>query len=145
MNVGAGASELPVKKKYEPLNEGKYTVTLTRAEEKATKKGNGSYIDATFEVKEGDSAGRLIFERFLIDHPSAIAVDIGKKQLDRLLRASGLANGAEGINYDYTQLESIFNKLVVADVKIEPASAYFKDGKEVMGNARNKITGFYVR
>ena len=49
------------KKVYEPIPEGTYTVKLTKSEERSTKKGDGAYVNATFEVVEGDHSGRLIF------------------------------------------------------------------------------------
>ena len=127
-----------VKKVYEPIPEGTYTVKLTKSEEKATKSGNGSYINATFEVVEGDHSGRLIFQKFLIDHPSAKAVEIGKNQLNKFLGAVGVRNGLADLEEDTTRLSEFTNKLVNAKVKIELPN----DPKY---SAQNKITNFSMR
>ena len=135
MNVQTQGN-LAEKKVYLPLEEGTYTVKLTKSTEKPTKAGNGAYIDATFEVVEGPSAGRLIFQKFLIDHPSAKAVEIGKDQLSKFLKAVGIREGLEGVDGDVNRINEFTNLLVNAKVKIEKNEQY---------GDRNKITNFSMR
>lgn len=137
MNV-AMQSNLGQKKTYEPIPEGTYTVKLTKSEERATKKGDGAYINATFEVVEGDHSGRLIFQKFLIDHPSAKAVEIGKNQLNKFLSSVGVRNGLSDLEEDTTRINEFTNKLVNAKVKIElPNDPKYK--------AQNKIVNYSMR
>lgn len=124
------------KKVYIPLEEGTYTVKLTKSVEKPTKAGNGAYLDATFEVVEGSNAGRLIFQKFLIDHPSEKAVEIGKDQLSKFLKAVGIREGLSGIENDTNRINEFTNLLVNAKVKIEKNDQY---------GDRNKITNFSMR
>lgn len=138
MNVAMQNNAGSQKKVYDPIPEGTYTVKLTKSEERTTKKGDGAYINATFEVVEGDHSGRLIFQKFLIDHPSAKAVEIGKNQLSKFLSAVGVRNGLEGIDFDTNRIGEYSNKLVNAKVKIDvPNNPQY--------SAQNKITNFSMR
>jgi len=139
MAIGSVQKNVGEKKVYTPLVEGQYSATLQRIKEVPTKKGDGMYLDATFEVAEGENKGRLLFHKFLIDHPSEKAVEIGKEQLDRFLQAAGVNGGLEGIGFDMSAdtLSEFADKLVVTNVKIEPGTNGYPD--------RNKITSFSVR
>lgn len=132
-----GENNTGEKKTYLPLAPALYTVQLKNAEERTTKKGDGMYIDSTFEVVEGEHRGRLIFHKFLLEHPSAKAADIGKQQLDKFLKAVGVSDGFSGIDYDSNRIGEAGNRMVVANVKIEKGTNGYKD--------RNKITSFSVR
>lgn len=127
------------KKKYEPLVPGQYSVTLQRVAEKSTKAGNGAYLDASFEVAEGENKGRLIFEKFMIDHPNPKVVEIGRQRLDKFLKAAGAPNGLEGLNQDTSEdtIGKFANNIVLANVAIEEGTNGYSD--------RNKITSFGVR
>lgn len=147
MQIGANTGgNLGAKKEFTPLTEGRYSVVLQKLEEKPTKKGNGAYLDATFEVAEGDNKGRLIFERFMIDHPSAKVVEIGKDRINKFLKAVGLPNGLADLEGDTNRVAEFANKLVIANVKIEEGTEYTDaNGNVKLGKDRNKITSFSVR
>ena len=119
------------KKVYPPLPDGDYLVSFDRASEQATKKGDGSYVKASFKVVEGDYKGRLLFNYFLITHSNPKAAQIGKEQLSKCLKAMGVVNGFEGIGNDATQLESFVGKELIVKVGIEAGTNGYSD--------RNKI------
>ena len=124
------------KKSYEPVPNGEYVVALNRVGEKATKNGNGSYIDASFSIIEGDYAKRLLFHTFLISHTSDKAQSIGREQLDKFLKSVGVNGGFESLGYDALALESLVGKELLVNTTIE-ANPGFKD--------RNKIKKFIRR
>ena len=135
--IGSNQQPTSEKKKYPILPAGQYTFSLEKVEEKQTKAGNGSYLDVTFKIVEGVNAGRLIFEKFHIDNPSAKCVEIGTQRLDKLLSAAGLGDKAYSSNFDTGIVSEALNKLVVGNVKIEEGTNGYSD--------RNKITSFLVR
>jgi len=124
------------KKTYVPLPDGDYVVALNRVTEKQTKAGNGSYIDTSFTVTEGDSAKRLLFHTFLINHPSEKAQSIGREQLDKFLKSVGVNGGFESLGNDSMALEALVGKELLVNITIE-ANPGYKD--------RNKIKKFIRR
>lgn len=124
------------KKTYDPLPDGEYVVALNRVTEKQTKAGNGSYIDTSFTVTEGDNAKRLLFHTFLINHPNEKAQSIGREQLDRFLKSVGVNGGFESLGNDSMALEALVGKELLVNIAIE-ANPGYKD--------RNKIKKFIRR
>ncbi len=122
---------------YLPLNAGEYLVSLTRLEEKENKAKTGSYLDTTFRVMEGESEGRLIFHKFILESASAKAAEIGQDQLNKFLKTAGIRGGLAGIDFDSERVSEVLNLNVTAKIAIEPGSNGYKD--------RNKITSFASR
>ena len=137
MTVGSNQQGSGTKKTYEPIPANSYTLKMTRCEEKATKKGDGAYLNVTFEVVEGDHSNRLVFEKFMIDHPSAKVVEIGRDRLNKFLRSVGVKNGLADLNNDTNQVAGSLHKLVIGKVAIEAGTNGYAD--------RNKITSFAMR
>lgn len=75
---------------FDPLPAGKYKVVVTDSEEKPTKKGDGSYIQFTLEVIEGEYKGRKLWDRLNLNNPNPTAVEIAKSTLSALCRAAGV-------------------------------------------------------
>lgn len=129
------------KKSYEPVPAGEYVVALNRVKEKATKAGNGSFVEASFTITEGDYNKRLIFHSFLINHTggekSELAQSIGREQLDRFLKSVGVNGGFDSLGNDSMALESLVGKELLVNAVIEPGTKGYKD--------RNKITKFIRR
>jgi hypothetical protein len=127
------------KKEYLPLPPGEYAVVLNRVVEKTTKAGNGSYLETSYKVTEGDHKNRLIFGRFMLDHPSSKTVEIGRDQLNSFLKAAGIAGGLSDIEEDTSadRIGGFKDMPVIAKVAIEQGTNGYKD--------KNKITSFKVR
>ena len=124
------------KKTYAPVPNGEYVVALNRVAEKQTKAGNGTYIDASFTIAEGDYTKRLLFHTFLINHTSDKAQSIGREQLDKFLKAVGVNGGFDSLGNDSMALESLVGKELLVNTAIE-ANPGYKD--------RNKIKKFMRR
>jgi len=76
---------------YEPLPAGWYTVTISEAELKSTKAGNGQYIKLRYDVTGPTHQGRVVFGNLNIKNPNPKAEEIGRQQLGDIMRAIGLA------------------------------------------------------
>ncbi len=76
---------------YDPLPAGWYTATITQAELKDTKAGNGQYIKLRYDITGPSHQGRVVFGNSNIKNPNPKAEEIGRQQLGEIMRAIGLA------------------------------------------------------
>jgi hypothetical protein len=93
LNEAFDVNELPQGNtgSFEPLPAGWYTVTITQAELKDTKAGNGQYIKLRYDVTGPTHQGRVVFGNLNIKNPNQKAEEIGRQQLGDIMRAIGLA------------------------------------------------------
>lgn len=85
------ADDLPKSERdFSPLPDGWYAVTISEADVKSTKAGNGSYIKMRLDVTGPTHQGRVIFSNINIRNPNPKAEEIGNQQLGELMRAVGL-------------------------------------------------------
>lgn len=122
------------KKTYEPIPKSAYRAIMTSVKEKKTNKGDGTYLEATFRVVDGEFKSRLIWHKFNIDSPYAKCKEIGLDQLNKFLKCVGQNAGLGGLDFDTDRVTEYLNKDVIINVGIEEASNGFK--------ARNKVTSF---
>ena len=80
---------------FEPLPEGWYNATITGAEIKATKTGDGKFIAVKYTVTGPSHQGRVVFGNLNIKNASTKAEEIGRSQLGDIMRAIGLAKVAD--------------------------------------------------
>ena len=76
---------------FEPLPEGWYNSTITGAEIKPTKAGDGKYIAVKYAITGPSHQGRVVFGNLNIKNASTKAEEIGRQQLGEIMRAIGLA------------------------------------------------------
>ena len=76
---------------FEPLPEGWYNSTITGAEIKPTKAGDGKYIAVKYTITGPTHQGRVVFGNLNIKNASTKAEEIGRSQLGDIMRAIGLA------------------------------------------------------
>jgi len=76
---------------FEPLPEGWYNATITGAEVKETKAGDGKYIACKYTITGPSHQGRVVFGNLNIKNASTKAEEIGRQQLGEIMRAIGLA------------------------------------------------------
>jgi hypothetical protein len=117
---------------FEPLPAGWYSATITQAELKDTKAGNGQYIKLRYDITGPSHQGRVVFGNLNIKNPSAKAEEIGRQQLGEIMRAIGLAKVT-----DTDQLigNQISIKLEVKNDAQYGASNEVKSFKSVSGSA----------
>ena len=88
--TGFDAREFESTNNFEPLPNGDYTAAITNTAEKSTRAGNGSYLELTFQILEGEFSGRNIWERLNINNPSPNAVKVSKQRLSDICKAVGI-------------------------------------------------------
>ena len=117
---------------FSPLPAGWYTVTITQAELKDTKAGNGQYIKLRYDVTGPTHQGRVVFGNLNIKNPNPKAEEIGRQHLGDIMRAIGLAKVT-----DTDQLigNSLSIKLEVKESEQYGASNEVKGFKSVSGSA----------
>ena len=76
---------------FAPLPAGWYTATISQAELKATKAGNGQYIKLRYDITGPTHQGRVVFGNLNIKNANPKAEEIGRQQLGDIMRAIGLA------------------------------------------------------
>jgi hypothetical protein len=92
LNEAFDVNELPQGTgNFEPLPAGWYTVTISEAELKSTKAGNGQYIKLRYDVTGPTHQGRVVFGNLNIKNPNPKAEEIGRQDLGNVMRAIGLA------------------------------------------------------
>ena len=87
---GFNASNVDPALDFEPIPAGRYLAIITDSEMKATKNGNGNFLELTFQVIEGPYKNRLLWSRLNLDNPNKQAVEIARAQLSAICRAVGV-------------------------------------------------------
>lgn len=87
---GFNANEVEPTTSFEPLPAGAYVAAITASEMKATKKGDGSYLQFEYTVLEGDCKGRKVWDRLCINHPNDLTQKIARGNLSAICRSIGV-------------------------------------------------------
>ena len=84
------ANDVEPRKAFDPIPAGKYVCVITESEEKETKKGDGSYLQLTVQVIEGEYENRKLWDRLNLNNPNDQAVAIARSTLSAICRATGV-------------------------------------------------------
>lgn len=84
---GFNANDVEPNSSFEPIPAGKYLAAITSSETKPTRNGDGSFLELTFSILEGDYKGRMLWARLNLDNPNATAVKIARGDLSAICRA----------------------------------------------------------
>jgi hypothetical protein len=109
---------------FEPLPAGWYTATISQAELKDTKAGNGQYIKLRYAITGPTHQGRTVFGNLNIKNPNAKAEEIGRADLGEIMRAIGLGK--------VTDTDQLIGGQLVIKLAIKE-DAQYGDGNEVKG------------
>lgn len=74
---------------FSPIPPGDYPAMVVESEMKATKAGNGQYLQLKLAIVDGEFKGRYIWERLNLVNPNQQAVDIARAQFSSICRAIG--------------------------------------------------------
>jgi hypothetical protein len=94
---GFNANEVEPTPTFEPLPAGKYLAAITASEMKATKAGDGSYLQLEFTVLEGDCKGRKTWDRLCVNHPNELTQKIARGNLSAICRAVGVMQPRDSV------------------------------------------------
>ena len=86
-NLEFNANDHEPSTKYEPIPEGIYQAVIDMTEMKATKSGNGEYLQIKWTIIEGEQKGRTVTDRLNLDNPNEKAVKIANSTLSAICRA----------------------------------------------------------
>jgi len=84
---GFNANHVEPMTDFDPLPAGKYVAVITHSEMKPTRSGNGSYLELTFQIIEGEHKGRRLWARLNLDNPNPLTVQIARSELSAICRA----------------------------------------------------------
>lgn len=82
--------EPPKRTSFEPLPPGDYNAMITDSQMKATKAGNGEYLELTMQIIDGAHSGRRIWERLNVLNASKVAEEIARSQLNGIKAACNI-------------------------------------------------------
>ncbi len=133
-NLGTTFSrdELPVSQGFDPIPAGWYTATVTGAELKDTKAGDGQYINVQYTIIGPEHQGRVLFGIINIRNASTKAQEIGLSNLNALMAAIGLEKVQD--------TDQLIGHDCQIKVKVKPA--VLNDDKSEKYSAGNDISGW---
>jgi len=89
----------------DPIPAGKYIAVITETEMKPTKAGGGKYLQATFQIIDGEYKGRLVWARLNLENKSELTVRIARAELSAICRACGVMQPKDSIELHGVPLE----------------------------------------
>jgi len=120
------ANEVEPNTSFDPIPAGKYLAAITASEMKATKNGQGSYLQLTFTLLEGEYKNRLLWARLNLNNPNATAVKIARSELSAICHAVGVMQPKDSVE--------LHNLPLVITVKLKK--------REDTGELTNEIKGY---
>ncbi len=129
VSINFNANDVAPSTGFEALPAGDYIAIVESSEEKRTQKGDGSYLQFTFQIVEGDHANRKLWARMNIHNPSEEAQKIGRAELSSLCRAVGVL--------DLKDTSELHNK----PLRIKVVQERRKDNGEIT----NKVKSYHAK
>jgi hypothetical protein len=111
----------------EILPPGDYRVQIVRSEMKATKNGDGQYLELEMDVLDGEHANRKIWDRLNLVNANEQAAQIAQRTLSAICHAVGVLHVSDS--------EQLHMRPMVAVVKVEPR-------RDRPGEVSNRINGY---
>ena len=108
---------------FAALPSGEYPALITDSTVKQTKKGDGSYLELTYQIVDGAYRGRQLWARINLTNPNATAVSIGQQHLAQIRHATGQMQLS-----DSQQLHNIPHLI---RVEYKPARDQYSESNEV--------------
>ena len=102
---GFNAHEVEPSTGFDPIPAGKYIAAITGSEMKATKAGDGSYLQLEFTVVDGEMKGRKVWSRLNLNNPNKQAVQIARGELSAICRAVGVMTPRDSVDLHNIPLE----------------------------------------
>ena len=126
---GFNANEVEPAGSFEPLPAGKYVAAITASEMKATKRGDGSYLQLEFTVTDGDCKGRKVWARLNLNNTNEVAVRIARGELSAICRAINVMQPRDSVD--------LHNVPMLVTVKLKK--------RDDTGDMTNEIAGYEPR
>ena len=110
---------------FTPLPAGDYTAIITESETKATKDGQGQYLQLKLQIQGGEFAGRVLFDRLNLWNNNQQAQEIAQRALSAICHAVGILQVGDS--------QELHNRPLIATVKVKPASGNYEANNEIKG------------
>ena len=123
MKINFNAADY-AKPTFMPLPAGSYVARVDEIEEKSTKSGDGQYLQITWEILDGEFAGRKIWDRLNVVNPNETAQRIGRERLIQLAAAAGIAT--------LTDTNDLYRRVVTLRLIVK-SDANYGDRNDVKG------------
>lgn len=131
LNGTFDATEVAPAVPLEVLPPGKYLAHLIESEMLPTKAGDGQLLKLVWEVLEGPSARRKIFDQLNLVNRNEQTVEIAQRTLSAICHAVGHVHVSDS--------EQLHFKPLIVTLKVQPAGP---DKYGVNRDARNKVAGY---
>lgn len=110
---------------FSPLPAGDYNAIITESETKATKDGQGQYLQLKLQIQGGEFAGRTLFDRLNLWNNNQQAQEIAQRSLSAICHAVGILQVGDS--------QELHNRPLIATVKVKPASGNYDASNEIKG------------
>ena len=114
---------------FDVFPAGKYLAQIVSSEMRPTKDGRGQYLFLELDILEGPFAGRKLFDRLNLVNDNPDTVDIAKRALSSICRATGQMQVK-----DSEQLHLI---PMIADVRVRPPKGQYGESNSIRYLPRN--------
>ena len=114
---------------FDVFPAGKYLAQIVASEMRPTKDGRGQYLYLELDILDGQFAGRKLFDRLNLVNDNPDTVDIAKRALSSICRATGQMQVK-----DSEQLHLI---PLIADVRVRPPKGQYGESNSIRYLPRN--------
>jgi hypothetical protein len=128
---GFDANEVDPTTEFEAIPAGKYLAVIIDSEMKPTKSGNGSYLQLTFEIIDGEYKGRHLWSRLNLENPNSTAVKIARAELSAICHAVGVMAPKDSVE--------LHNLPLVITVRCKRRDDTGENTNEVKGYAKKEV------
>lgn len=125
MKLQFNANEVEPSSSFDPIPPGTYVAEITDSEERDTRAGDGSYLQLTFRIIEGEYTNRLIWDRLNLNNPNTTAKEIAQQNLSAICHAVNELN--------LTDSAQLHGKPMKIKVKVRPADGQYDASNEING------------
>lgn len=127
---GFNASQVEPSQEFEAIPAGKYLAVITESEQKPTKKGNGQYLQLTFQILDGPYKGRFVWARLNMQNSNPTTVQIARQELSSICRAVGVMEPGDSV--------ALHNIPLVITVKLKKRDDTGEFSNEIKGYAKRE-------
>lgn len=124
-NLSFNAANVSPSVVYAPLPAGDYQAIITESETKATKDGQGQYLQLKLQIQGGEFAGRVLFDRLNLWNNNQQSQEIAQRALSAICHAVGILQVGDS--------QELHNRPLIATVKVKPASGNYEANNEIKG------------
>lgn len=123
--AGFDAEKHPPSESFDVIPAGWYSAFVSDHTTKATKGGDGHYLELVWEIESGDAAGRKVWDRLNLDNPNVTAVEIAQASLSAICHAIGIIKPESA--------DDLLGKVIEIKIAVQPAKGEYAASNVVKG------------